>query len=1199
MASTGSYKYLYERLGADRFQQLCAALVVHNFDDVAVFPIREKDGGRDMAYGTGENRTILQVKWTGARNRKQASWLKGQIKGEADNIKRLVSEGCKRYILMTNVEGGAAPGSGARDEIENALTELSKTYGVQMSCLWAADLDAWVDDAPWEVKAAYVDMLAGTDALIALLHSEMLQDREQREKDILVTYIATHWDRDKRVKFRQVDLASDLLTDLFVDVTALRSRSPRNVQLPTTDIGGIAHHLLDPHAPPLTLIQGVPGQGKSTVAQYVCQVHRAGFIGREQLAEKKESLPDDVARELRVAVRIDLADYAEWIGGHDPYASTDTPAKAVKERSRIDLERFLVSHFEAGAPGHDIQIGDVRTILDRFPTQVVLDGLDEVASASLRSKVVREIDEFTTRWAQARPGNMRIAVTTRPNASELPEPAPDIFEKVVLQPLSEATKKRYLRRWAAAQHIDGAERRTLERVFGERAAAPHVAQLAANPMQLTILLHLMRTRGESLPTARTSLYRSYMDLFLERESAKSRIVLESRSDLEEATSFIGWLMQALTEVDASSTRLPAGRILREMKAYLAVVEKSDAPVEQLFEAMRDRVWVLTSKQTGTYEFDVQSIREFFAARFLYEFAGGDTGHDYSPESALIELLPRAYWANTARFLGGHFQPREIPEVADLIEHRFDDLRGARQVRTTVWTLLSDGIFKERAKSQRRIAELFADDLAVRFLAPEISRSSGLPALTAEFGGSDLAQRLREDITRDVASPLTQARSSVASMIGNVEELNIWWASELGKSVGTDREAAWLSVGATLRSGSELPSSTVEALKLDDPAAARAAIAAGVTPSIQTEQAERLLEWTLDGHCSDTSPDGTTEAADLLRVVAPAILLTMAAGDDAAARLNLIGHSVFSTPQSQRTAALRRLAERHGTDILQSSLRVKKGEKGTTARWVNTARTLTEVYGRPSWLATEIIAIAAALPETDVRTGGNRTKDAPCFGKDMDYGQWLPAVRRNCAKGDWWVEQRDLCTDPHAQATWVLGLLVAADPATVTMLLPQVADAVQSLPFDAVEVLMASSSRIAASGIPRTLNVSHLDDSTPIVVRLLLSHYADEPAVTLGADPAVIREASKYPVGAWPAAQLATDLALADPSPENLELVEMFGVARSETLAMHNVLAAGTAEHILNKPTRYSTSWLAVADRSLAASVYDGPLKTHADTHWGF
>lgn len=1196
MASSGSYQYLYERLGDKRFQQLCAALVLDRYPNVSVFPVGEKDGGRDMVSGTGENRTILQVKWSGNRSKKSTSWLKSAVNGEAANIKRLVSEGCRQYVLMTNVEGSAAPGSGTRDQIEEALDDLGKQYGIPMSCVWAADLDAWVTNSPWEIRATYLEMLAGSDLLLALLDAKSLEDREKRERDILVTYVATHWDRDKRVKFRQVDLASDLLTDLFVDVTAHRARSPRNTTLPTIDIGGVAHHLLDPAAPPLALIEGVPGQGKSTVAQYVCQVHRAGFIGRDQLADRKESLPTDETADLRVAIRIDLADYAEWIGGHDPYASTDSTKKA-KQRAKIGLERFLVAHFEYAAPGHDIGVDDVRAILDRYPTQVFLDGLDEVASADLREKVVREIDEFTTRWAQARPGNMRIVVTTRPNASGLAEPAPDIFERLVLQPLSEATKKRYLRRWAAAQHVEGSERRTLERVFGERTAAPHVAQLAANPMQLTILLHLIRTKGESLPTARTSLYRSYMDLFLERESTKSKTVLDNRPDLEEATSFIGWLMQALTEVDASSTRLPAQRIVREMRMYLAGVEKTNSPVQDLFDAMRDRVWVLTSKQSGTYEFDVQSIREFFAARFLYEFAEGDE-HGYEPEAALVELLPRAYWANTARFLGGHFQRREVPSLAEVIEERFKDLTGARQVRTTVWSLLCDGIFKERTASQRRVAELFADDLSVRFLAPEISHGGTLPDLPPDFGGSDLAARLRDVITGDVGSPLTRARATVAAAVGDPDDFNVWWTSEVGKSVGTNREAQWLAVGRPLASGQGLPPTTVEALELDSASASRGALEAGVSPADGTSQAQRLLAWTLDGHCSDVAPRGTSEAADLLRVVAPHVLLAMASDQSAAGHLNLGGHHVPGVSQSHRTSALKRLAERHGSDLVQSSLRIKKGESGTTSRWVNTARALTDVYGRPTWLATEIAAVAAALPEAKVRTGGNRTKDAPCFGARMDYGQWLPAIRVNRSKDGWWAEQFTCCTEPHAQATWVLGLLVAADQAVITALLEKMATAVTQLPTASLEALVASSSRIAASGIARTLALTGIPDETDPVVRLLLSHYAEDPTPILGADPEVIRRSARFPVGGWPAARLAADLTSSAPTAENLALVEEFGVGPTEPLALHFDLPKDAAEHVLANATRYTTPWLAAADRSLYDGVYDRPLKTYADTNWG-
>lgn len=1197
MSSSGSWKYLYERLGDKRFQQLCGALVLDRLPDVSVFPVGEKDGGRDMVSGTGENRTILQVKFSGDRRKKTATWMKQQINGEAANIHRLVNEGCTRYILMTNVEGGAAPGSGSRDEVEKELTPLSKKYKIQMSCLWSSDLDAWVDSSPWEIKLAYVDMLAGTDALFALLTSMNLKDGEQREKDILVTYVATHWSRDKRVKFRQIDLVSDLLSDLFVDVTAHRSSAPRGTTVPLVEIERVARHLLDRSALPLTLIEGVPGQGKSTLAQYVCQVYRATFIGRDELKANSEVLPETQTEDLRVPFRIDLADYAEWATGGDPFAVTEPEAKKKpKQRRRVRVEDFLLAHVEAAAPGHDLNAGDIHSILGRFPTQVVFDGLDEVASPELRQVLVAEIDGFIGRWVQARPGNMRVLVTTRPNASGLAEPAPDLFQRLVLQPLTESIRKRYLRQWVVAQQIDPAERKSLERIFGERTAAPHVAQLASNPMQLTILLHLIRTKGDSLPTARTTLYRAYMDLFLAREAAKSRAVLDNLADLEEAIAFIGWFMHALTEVDATSTRLPGARIVREMTMYLASVQKETGGVQSLFEALRDRVWVLTSKHTDTYEFDVQSIREFFAARFLYEFAQSDNGHGYEPENALVELLPRSYWSNAARFLGGHFQPREIAHVTDLIEERLADVSGARQIRTTLWTLLADGIFKERPPAQTRVAKMLADDLTIRFVAPEIVRGSALPTIASDFGAQVLDEALRDAVTKAPASPMTRSRVTVAMSLGNRDELEVWWQSELGKAAGKPEETAWLAAGGSRRFAASLPATTIDALALESREAAAAAIEAGVSPADGSKNGQRLLNAVLDGECSDAVPYGTSEASDLLRVVAPRVLMMMTGRDQVGGNLNVAGHRVIAIRESERTAALKRLAERRGNRDIQEALRIHKNEGGTTTRWVNTARALTAAYGRPTWLATEIAAIAAALPEPKFLTGGNMTKGAPCFGTGMDYGQWLPAVRAHKSDQKWWTEQIESCDCDHAEATWVIGLLAVGNPVVVQALLPEIANIVASLPDREKSALVATSSRIAASGLARSLGDPQVDADASVEVRLLLGHYANDPTVLFDDD--LIIEAAALGPGSWPAARAAGEQFRVDPSLDTARLVSAFGTRPTEVLPLESEMPRDVAEHMLLNPQAFSLGWLIAADRTLTAARYSAPLKNHADTSWG-
>lgn len=58
------------------------------------------------------------------------------------------------------------------------------------------------------------------------------------------------------------------------------------------------------------------------------------------------------------------------------------------------------------------------------------------------------------------------------------------------------------------------EAHSIRKLVEEKLKLPHLKELAKSPMQLAILISLLNTRGESLPNKRTSLYDSYIDLFL-------------------------------------------------------------------------------------------------------------------------------------------------------------------------------------------------------------------------------------------------------------------------------------------------------------------------------------------------------------------------------------------------------------------------------------------------------------------------------------------------------------------------------------------------------------------------------------------------------------------------------------------------------------------------------------------------------------
>jgi Cdc6-like AAA superfamily ATPase len=67
------------------------------------------------------------------------------------------------------------------------------------------------------------------------------------------------------------------------------------------------------------LLEGGPGQGKSTISQYICQVHRAKLLNK---TDDLNLLPDSIHRyPMRIPFKIDLRHIALWVEKRNPYNS--------------------------------------------------------------------------------------------------------------------------------------------------------------------------------------------------------------------------------------------------------------------------------------------------------------------------------------------------------------------------------------------------------------------------------------------------------------------------------------------------------------------------------------------------------------------------------------------------------------------------------------------------------------------------------------------------------------------------------------------------------------------------------------------------------------------------------------------------------------------------------------------------------------
>lgn len=1053
------HKYLYERLGDQGFQLLVNALLIAQFPDYRPLPVRQSDRGRDGIRKSDGDQLIYQVKWsvTGSE-KKSVSWLTNAIKTEDKNIKALVAEGAKQYVLVTNVASTGGK-QGSFDALDRELQSLSKTYGVEMQCMWRETVDSLVDNADDAVKWSHTDMLAGWDLISYLIDRRFKADRDGGLRELLQKVAATQWDEDDTVKFSQVDIERERVADLFVDVTAERIRAPlasKDIHQVEPFVGGAAAYLLRDKAP-FTLIRGAPGQGKSTLSQYVCQAHRAAFV---QDTDRKETLPP--VKTPRFPIRFDLSDYAVWMKGVDVFDASETTApKRTKARSaaRSTIECFLADLLSHASGGLNVAAEDIQALLQRVPSLIVLDGLDEVGSPSVRAKVVRAIDSFTSR-ARSYHVPPKIVVTTRPSAGELPEPSPERFEVLMLNPLDARQRNEYLNKWCLVHGIRAADGRTLRKTFKEKSAEPYIGELSSNPMQLTILLELLHQQGMATPTQRTELYDSYMSLLLAREANKHpQSVKKHRNDLMEIIPFLGWYLQSRSEDRGLGGRMTSQELDAAMRHFQRTYEKPESVVDELFEATTDRLWALTSKEEGVYEFEVVSLREYFAARFLYKFAGeGD--RDFDSAIVFRELLRRPYWLNTARFYSGNAHGKEIYALTAGIREELTENPG-KHVHVAVWTLLTDGVFTSRPSEATAIIDLLLSETGTAHLLGALDRKEirPLPELPTSLNSNPTWTRLTRSIAEKVGDTANHQRVRVLRELLSLRgPFGKWWAEQLAENVGTMTERAWLQIGAACEAAAGL---TLDLPDIDLTAGgAELLLNTGFIPPADSALEKTLLQAVLDGECPCVTSI-RSQPAQIATAFSPAAFRTTS-------NVGFAGHE--ETVNRRRTDAIAAL-RRSGSPFANAAAarRFKSGERGTTYPWANAATLLFNEAGR-CWLASEIAIIGGAAPH---RAGHTTTSGPTAFGTNSHPATMLAQGRANANSSEWWQQQLTHTTDELSKAEWTLALWAMASGAVVSGLFAEWQAALDALPPRRRSVVRSAALRLGAWGFltPRSVQAT--------------------------------------------------------------------------------------------------------------------------------
>nr|WDS96160.1 hypothetical protein mcr_00200 [Micrococcus sp.] len=1058
------HRYLYERLGDHDFQQLVSAVLAHQFPEYTPMALRQSDGGRDGLRKDEAARTLVyQVKWSAdGKEKKPVSWLDEVVKGEEANLRRLASEGVRRYFLVTNVGSTAKPESGTFDQLNKKLEEYAEEFGYdEMSCIWREALNPMVDNAPIETKWSYAEMLAGWDLVRYLVAEHVGAGKDQAHRDLIRKVAAAQWEEDRRVKFSQSDVDREQVEDLFVDVTADRIHLPTNKgprpsgstsrpEAPTrSPQSGAATYLLQTETP-FTLVRGAPGQGKSTLSQYVSQAHRRSFIPESERSDSQVDLQNP-----RFPLRVDLSDYALWLGGSDVWDQSESRKQSkVKARKgeQATVECFLADLMTYESGGITASAKTVQEIFDRVPSIVLLDGLDEVGSPTVRGRIVKEIDKFVIRGRDY-PQPPKVIVTTRPSAGELPEPSPDLFEVIVLNQLTEDQRRSYLRKWCGVRGIRSRDGRALRRSFQEKSREPYIHELAGNPMQLTILLDLLHQQGAATPTQRTDLYDKYVELLLAREANKHpKAVRDHKEELLEIIPFLGWYLHAHTEESQINGRMSVNELTAAMRHFQRTYGNRESIVDQLFEGASERLWALTSKTEGTYEFEVLSLREYFAARFLYRNAGEDNS-DFDGTRVLRELLRRPYWLNTARFYGGNAKGHGVYSLTAGIEEELAYSTSPAPY-LAAWTLLTDGVFQRRPRQARKVLAALCSDVGIPILLSALDRRDivplpALPDLPEEDGADPTWERLTSAICRNLSDPANGFRvRALRELLNQRSQFTAWWHGQLTSAVGTPQQDEWLRIGAECEAGAG-NAAAFEGIEMTE-GSAELFLSTGLVPVSGSAFEAELLAAVLDGECPDVTSTRSLPAQVAVALSPNGFLTTSDTG--------FVGSD--EKTKRRRTDSVSQLKKaRSPYEKIALNRAFKAGQKGSTFPWSETAAALHAHAGR-CWLASEIAIIGAASP---FHLAYTRKPDAKPFGSGGHPSELLAQARANSSNAKWWRGQQEALEDDLAKAEWALALWSTASGPVVSELLPLMHSVLNQLPVPLRSKVLRAAERIARHG----------------------------------------------------------------------------------------------------------------------------------------
>lgn len=661
------------------------------------------DGGRDGYYEGEAPYPSSTDRWGGVWfiqskflkphiSRDPQKWLLDRIKEElaefqAPTSKRIWPD---NWIIATNIDPSGTPMTGAFDRarslVNKARPQLKDRFHI-----WGGRkiLDLLMLNP--EACEYYQYFLTPGHVLTAVY--EQIKDVRASAKTVFHYLIAKQFGEQQHTKLEQAGSTADTrpgIHRLFIDlpfqanefnlrglVTTYLVRAAakcHRIDIPHPETSNWERWHRYPSRARVWFIKGGPGQGKSTIGQYFCQIQRAALILQKKDAPRVLPAQKAIATEIqkiaeregfwplvpRIPIYIELKDYAQWLGRMEK----DSPRGILTYlawRISINVEE-------------EVPVGTLKRLLQSRSWFAVFDGLDEVPS-DVKDSVALEVQNFLDNSTVEANADLLAICTSRPQGysgqfSRLDGPTIDLINLTSDRALQCAKPVIELDR------SEGEARKSFS-ILKSAIQSNAIRELMATPLQSHIMAVVVRDGGRP-PERRWQLYTNFYQVIKRREANRdlpdrrlAKLLREEDQLLKSVHNRLGFVLHAKAETSqGAQTHLDREEFKSLIiQAVSQMVEQDEENVvDTLMEATTDRLVLVSTPDSGNHvRFHIRPLQEFFAAEFLYESV------DAEELGKRIEVIAGdSHWREVMHFLLSALiennRKTELSVAVEVLEH---------------------------------------------------------------------------------------------------------------------------------------------------------------------------------------------------------------------------------------------------------------------------------------------------------------------------------------------------------------------------------------------------------------------------------------------------------------------------------------------------------------------------------------------------